>query len=244
MVAPQPSADFSFSNSGLDFNFNNTSQASGATTYLWDFGDGNTSATLNPSHTFLTDSAYNVCLFLADSCGVDTICQTVQPCYFPIAHFGYQNNGSTWDFYDSSSSGQNTSWEWTFSNGGGSFSQNPSHSFAADSIYTVCLTVTDDCGQNTFCDTISTYSTANLNTNFSSSVTIYPNPFQNELQIKLKEEHNEVILKMYNNLGQMVFYENFQSTKQISIRPEIKNGFYIVELQVENERLYYNLLKQ
>ena len=49
---------------------------------------------------------------------------------------------------------------------------------------------------------------------------------------------------MYNNLGQMVFYENFQSTNQISIRPEIKNGFYIVELQVENERLYYNLLKQ
>ena len=42
----------------------------------------------------------------------------------------------------------------------------------------------------------------------------------------------------------MVFYENFQSTKQILIRPEIKNGFYIVELQVENERLYYNLLKQ
>ena len=98
--------------------------------------------------------------------------------------------------------------------------------------------------ENTFCDTISTYSTANLNTNFSSSVTIYPNPFHNELQIKLKEEYYDVRLKMYNNLGQMVFYENFQSTNQISIRPEIKNGFYIVELQVENERLYNNLLKQ
>ena len=34
-------------------------------------------------------------LYLTDSCGTDTICQSVQPCYFPIAHFGYQNNEST-----------------------------------------------------------------------------------------------------------------------------------------------------
>ena len=60
-----------------------------------------------------------------------------------------------------------------FSNGG-SFSQNPSHSFAANNMYTVYLTITDDCGQDTFCDSISTYSTANLNTNLSSSITIYP----------------------------------------------------------------------
>ena len=241
---PQPSADFSFSNSGLNFNFNNTSQASGITTYLWEFGDGNSSALVNPSHTFLNDSAYNVCLYLTDSCGIDTICQTVQPCYFPIAHFGYQNNGSTWNFYDSSLSGQNTSWEWTFSNGGGSFSQNPSHSFAANTMYTVCLTITDDCGQDTFCDSISTYSTANLNTNLSSSITIYPCPIQNELQIKLEEEKDEIKVKMYNHLGQIVFHGNFYNLNELSIHPEVKNGFYIVELQIENEILYYNLLKQ
>ena len=192
----------------------------------------------------MNDSAYNVCLYLTDSCGTDTICQSVQPCYFPIAHFGYQNNGSTWDFYDSSLSGQNTSWEWTFSNGGGSFSQNPSHSFAANNMYTVCLTITDDCGQDTFCDSISTYSTANLNTILSSSITIYPSPFQNELQIKLKEETEDIMLKMYNHLGQIVFHGNFYNLNELFIHPEVKNGFYIVELQIENEILYYNLLKQ
>ena len=111
-------------------------------------------------------------------------------------------------------------------------------------MYTVCLTITDDCGQDTFCDSISTYSTANLNTILSSSITIYPSPFQNELQIKLKEETEDIMLKMYNHLGQIVFYENFYNLNELLIHPKVKNGFYIVELQIENEILYYNLLKQ
>ena len=49
---------------------------------------------------------------------------------------------------------------------------------------------------------------------------------------------------MYNHLGQIVFHGNFYNLNELSIHPEVKNGFYIVELQIENEILYYNLLKQ
>ena len=56
--------------------------ATTAVSYLWDFGDGATSTLSNPSHTYLTDSVYNVCMFIqniyGDSCsfchliGIDT----------------------------------------------------------------------------------------------------------------------------------------------------------------------------
>ena len=241
---PQPIANFSFTNNGLDFSFSNTSQTSGNTGFVWDFGDGSTSTTLNPTHTYNNDSTYMVCLYLTDSCGSDTICQNVQPCFFPTANFVYTNNGSIWDFTDSSSSGPNTLWEWTFSNGGGSLSQNPSHSFAADSSYIVCLTITDDCGQDTFCDTISTYSTANLNSIYNFPVIIYPNPFINQLNINLNQEFKKINLQIYNTLGQTVFYEMYQNQDKISISPIIKNGLYTLEVEADSEFYYFNLLKR
>ena len=241
---PQPIANFSFTNNGLDFSFSNTSQTSGNTGFVWDFGDGSTSTTLNPTHTYNNDSTYMVCLYLTDSCGSDTICQNVQPCFFPTANFVYTNNGSIWDFTDSSSSGPNTLWEWTFSNGGGSLSQNPSHSFAADSSYIVCLTITDDCGQDTFCDTISTYSTANLNSIYNFPVIIYPNPMINQLNINLNQEFKKINLQIYNTLGQTVFYEMYQNQDKISISPIIKNGLYTLEVEADSEFYYFNLLKR
>jgi len=61
-VAPPPITDFTASAaegcSLLDVDFNST--GSGAVSYTWDFGDGNTSATMNPSHSFSNNSPSNV----------------------------------------------------------------------------------------------------------------------------------------------------------------------------------------
>lgn len=61
VLAPNATADFSFSASGLTVNFTNLS--SDATEYVWDFGDGGSlSGLTNPSKTFATSGTYNVCL--------------------------------------------------------------------------------------------------------------------------------------------------------------------------------------
>ncbi len=52
-------------------------QSKGATAYLWDFGDGSTSAQENPSHTYVTGGAYVVTLRATGSAGVDTVSKTV-----------------------------------------------------------------------------------------------------------------------------------------------------------------------
>lgn len=41
----------------------------------WEFGDGNTSTTMNPSHTFAGSGNYNVCVTAYTSCGLHKFCQ-------------------------------------------------------------------------------------------------------------------------------------------------------------------------
>src|SRR5690606_34406982 len=66
-----PSASFSSNTTTgcapLNVAFTNTSQ--GATTYLWDFGNGNTSTNANPSNVYLQIGNFNVRLIAIDQNG-------------------------------------------------------------------------------------------------------------------------------------------------------------------------------
>lgn len=66
-----PVADFTYSNSGLDYSFTNAS--TNASAYIWDFGDGSASSTVaNPSHTYTSaadSTAITVQLIAFDDCG-------------------------------------------------------------------------------------------------------------------------------------------------------------------------------
>lgn len=67
-----PNAAFRFVQSGNDkrtFQFQDSSTVTGGviTGYLWDFGDGSTSADANPSHTFKTDGTHTVSLTITST---------------------------------------------------------------------------------------------------------------------------------------------------------------------------------
>tara|TARA_R110001592_G_scaffold351907_1_gene649363 strand:- start:151 stop:1971 length:1821 start_codon:yes stop_codon:yes gene_type:complete len=66
---------FTYSDSLLTVNFSDT--ISGSTSWYWNFGDGNTDTTQNPSHTYSSPGTYNVCLSVSNICNSDTICDSV-----------------------------------------------------------------------------------------------------------------------------------------------------------------------
>jgi PKD repeat protein len=68
-------AGFNFSVSALGVTFTNTSQD--ATSYVWDFGDGNGSSSTNPSHNYASGGNYTVQLIAIGACESDTITQLV-----------------------------------------------------------------------------------------------------------------------------------------------------------------------
>lgn len=61
----KPTADFTFATNELETTFTNTS--TGDTDWFWDFGDGTTSTTENPVHTYATDGTYAVELFIRNN---------------------------------------------------------------------------------------------------------------------------------------------------------------------------------
>ena len=76
VTAASINANFVFSTNLLQAIFTNSTV--GASSYLWDFGDGLTSTFANPSHTYSSPGTYNVCLTAnpGGSCE-DSICSTV-----------------------------------------------------------------------------------------------------------------------------------------------------------------------
>ena len=74
-VGSSPEAEYTFNNNLLTVGFSNISV--GATSFLWDFGDGNSSTQQNPDYTFAENGTYEVCLTATNNCGSETFCQTI-----------------------------------------------------------------------------------------------------------------------------------------------------------------------
>ncbi len=153
-----PAADFSAAVNGLTVNFTNSSTDTGGTitAYAWNFGDGSTSTTTNPSHTYLTAGTYTVTLKVTDNTGeTDTKTQSVTvsddstpPVGVPVANFTSTVNGLTASFTNSSTDtgGTITAYAWSFGDGATSTLANPSHTYLAAGTYPVTLKVTDNTG--------------------------------------------------------------------------------------------------
>jgi hypothetical protein len=71
-----PTAGYTFQNADPTVNFTNQSTG-GATSYTWDFGDGGSSTSTSPSHTYTANGTYTVCLTATNACGSDQDCQSV-----------------------------------------------------------------------------------------------------------------------------------------------------------------------
>lgn len=150
-------AGFGFSDSSCTVDFTDASFGNCCTQilgYRWDFGDGTTSTSQNPSHTYPATGTYTACLTIVGlnddgDCCTDSICLPVtvdcEPCSCEVfPDFSFESKGCSIQFNDQSTGNDCstiTQWDWDFGDGNTSTSQNPNHTYAASGSYTVCLTV-------------------------------------------------------------------------------------------------------
>ncbi|MFN0274725.1 MAG: PKD domain-containing protein [Chitinophagales bacterium] len=149
-VAPVATSDFSYTTDLYYVTFTNLS--TGATCYNWDFGDGGTSTLADPAHGYVTGGTYTVCLTAVNSYGSVTYCEDINLIESPVADFSFSGD-PTVNFTDLSTNAP-TSWSWDFDDGGTSTEQNPTHTFADNGLYNVCLTATNGGGSNTVCKNV------------------------------------------------------------------------------------------
>jgi len=144
---PNPVADFSFN--GADgfaprtVTFTNKSQ--NAVSYLWDFGDGQSSSDMNPAHLYSLGGTFNVTLTAKNSVNVtnsvskSVLIGTVPN---PVADFSFTGaDGFAPRTVTFTNKSQNAvSYSWDFGDGQTSTEVNPSHLFSKSGTYSVSLT--------------------------------------------------------------------------------------------------------
>jgi len=135
---------------GGQVSFNNTS--AGASSYIWDFGDGSSSSVTNPSHSYNAAGVYNVKLIATNIYGCQDIeiksnYITVHP--KPLANINV-NQYSACDvntiFQFTGNSNNISAWNWNFGDGNTSAQQNPSHQYSSGGSYPIRLIVTSTNG--------------------------------------------------------------------------------------------------
>lgn len=121
----------------------------GATSWLWDFGDGITSTEKNPKHTYTYAHVYSVSLTVRNEFhevtttkpGYIAISSTIDGDRGVLSHFIYDSVSTTVRFNDTSS-GSPESWHWDFGDGTTSTEPHPVHEYTVADTYQVTLTTT------------------------------------------------------------------------------------------------------
>lgn len=157
--APVVTASFTQVTTHLSVALTDTSTDTGGTitSWLWNFGDGQTSTLQNPTHLYPTTGSYTVKLTVTDADGVTSSSSSVivSPMAPPIAAnftFAYGPDGMAVSFTDTSTDAGSSiaSWAWDFGDGTGTSTvRNPTYTYTVAGAHTVTLTITDADGETT-----------------------------------------------------------------------------------------------
>jgi YVTN family beta-propeller protein len=152
-----PTAGFAASKSvirlGESITFTNQSSGTGPLTNYWDFGDGETSAEVNPTHLYAATGSYTVSLTTTNTYGDSSASKTVN--FAPTADFSFTpqtsiKQGMEITFTNHSNGTGALVYTWDFGDGSPvSHATSPKHTFSTRGSLTVKLTVAGDYGEDT-----------------------------------------------------------------------------------------------
>jgi PKD repeat protein len=165
--------------------FTDTSTGS-PTSWSWSFGDGASSTTQNPSHTYNNAGNFTATLTVANSGGQtnsasQTITVTNAPQTGVMANFSANPTSGQAPLsvqFTDQSSGPVVSWSWNFGDGSSNSTQNPSHTYNNAGTFTATLTVANSAGQTSSASQAITVTNAPqpVSAGFSASPTSGPAP--------------------------------------------------------------------
>ncbi len=151
----------------------------------------------------------------------------------PVANFVTGKNELQVNFLDEST-GEVDSLYWDFGDGsnaaGGS---SVTHDYAAPGTYYACLTVFNQAGSDTFCDsvTVDTLAVTGINSVAGLSIMIYPNPADRFITVESARIIPGAIITITDIAGKELIKNEFASLPMNFDLSEVAEGFYFVEVK-------------
>ncbi len=220
-----------------------------ASTYLWDFGDGSTSVFPNPSHIYSQAGNYTVCLKIdyVNSCS-SSICNQVkvgipEALYYAIISDTVISTNTI--SFSAIGNGTPISYLWDFGDGSTATGNSVSHTFLIDSVYKVCLDITNS---NSIvagvCANVPTPLNNNCYANFYYVSNPIPNPFSLSNILITWVDNNGIVYNSKNIVQPNDSYfkiisvenylnnENNESTKKLHVQFKclVSNGSNAIEI--------------
>jgi PKD repeat protein len=145
---PSLKADFNFTVSNFyDITFNNTSLNADGATFLWDFGDGNTSINASTSHRYETGGIYNVKLTVTQGSEEKTITKTVSvPVLLPNFKFEISDFTVTLDANLSVNALAGATYTWDLGDGQTRTGKTINYTYTNGGVFDVVLTINQGAG--------------------------------------------------------------------------------------------------
>lgn len=121
----------------------------------WYFGDGDSSTSMTPAHTYTAAGTYNACVTVFSFCGDDTYCTDILlPCITaPTASFSDTGYSLVKHFTYTGTTTGIDSFVWHFGDGSRGTGNTIAHTYSAGT-YTACVVAYNPCGVDSTCDTV------------------------------------------------------------------------------------------
>lgn len=203
--------------------------------FSWDYGDGTAlDNVVDGAHTYTGAPAWNVTLtdslFGWVSTCVDV--ETQSTADQVDGAFSSSTNGMQVDFTDLTAGPNIVAWSWDFGDGSTSTMQNPSYTYAAPGMYTVCLTSSSDCNSDVVCQPVNITVTGIEDVSLSTALSVYPNPSNGNFTLELEGVESDVTVTVTDMAGKTLHASNMPVAG--SIRKEfdlnLASGTYLLQL--------------
>jgi len=270
-IPPPCEAGFTFQFQGDSTYFQNT--ATNYDSLIYFFGDGNSSTLENPIHQYFNSGEYVVeqRVFNHRNCISifrDTILVTISTSC--VAKFDLAldtTKPSTLYLVNNSSNDNSNQYFWDFGDGNTSTDKNPTHQYAENKVYPICLRVSDtvlNC-MSIYCDTVGLDSNGNIlkspgftlkvidgaaiglneKDNPLKELQLYPNPADDIISIKWPPKVNEINYHIFNINGQIIGNGKLTREDRNAINvSQLPTGIYWIQINNEENQLIKKMIKQ